>query len=380
MNLFPGKYCQQTVSNQCRMSETNYGEPLVDNNMYHTPILWKPVYYGADMWSIAFLALLSTHIFVAASVSLSLFSAFITTKGSKWHVRFGNVFKYGMLYIATTGIFMQIIRFTSYKQENDKIYKGYHEPSSYMDRIAFLNDAIGTYQVLYQSMIGKNITQFSQIIQYGKNNKYKFGYDLFGLLILPIFNIIFTSISIIISFIYLVPYQYLINLIAWILLSVFNLYHWYLIFNKYGFNGYIAKYEGILLHSMNLIFLSIFVLQAFIFSDGVGLLDIFYYIFIGQRVPFNNNHNEKDYYQYYGLVHYIIPLKMDWFKMITWIIVKLFLLFPAYYYYKRQTTKKYDNLKSKLDAIRNAKKAKKRVMSSTETQPIYDKKINYMSV
>ena len=176
----------------------DYGEPLVDN-MYHTPILWKPVCYGADIWSIAFNTLLSSHIFVAACVVMSLVASFITTKGSKLHIKFGNVFKFGMLYIATTGICMQMIRFTSHTQYNDAIYKQYHSPSSYMDRISFLNDAVGTYQVLYQAILGKNIAQFSDVLS---KNKWNF----FGLLILPIFQIIFTSISIIISFVYSSPY------------------------------------------------------------------------------------------------------------------------------------------------------------------------------
>ena len=127
--------------------------------LYHTPIMKKPIYYGSNNGSISFVGLMTIHVFFAFTTLGSIFIAFWSKKGGKYHILAGKIFVISMGILAITGIIIQIIRFTLYNNENDSIYNGLSRPSSYPDRIGFANEGIGTLAVLIQSIMGKNVTK-----------------------------------------------------------------------------------------------------------------------------------------------------------------------------------------------------------------------------
>nr|WP_290223542.1 hypothetical protein [Trichocoleus desertorum] len=106
--------------------------------MESTFLLHKPVSYGSSLANSIFLMILLLHIIAGAIAPISALIAFRTRKGSKFHVRSGDLFAGSMVIVVLTGIVLDVVRLCFFVQENHTKYAGYSMPPTYPARLGFM--------------------------------------------------------------------------------------------------------------------------------------------------------------------------------------------------------------------------------------------------
>lgn len=82
--------------------------------------------------------ILLLHIIAGAIAPISALIAFRTRKGSKSHIRSGDLFAGSMVTVVLTGIVLDVVRLCFFAQENHTKYAGYSMPSTYPARLGFM--------------------------------------------------------------------------------------------------------------------------------------------------------------------------------------------------------------------------------------------------
>jgi hypothetical protein len=82
--------------------------------------------------------ILLLHIIAGAIAPISALVAFRTRKGSKSHIRSGDLFAGSMVTVVLTGIVLDVVRLCFFVPENHTKYAGYSMPSTYPARLGFM--------------------------------------------------------------------------------------------------------------------------------------------------------------------------------------------------------------------------------------------------
>ncbi len=134
--------------------------------MFFTPILHKPISYGSQLADGVFLGLIGFHVLFAVMAIVTGVLAVRAKKGSKYHMSVGSKFVTAMIWVAISGIVLDVVRLSVYVDVNHTKYVDYAMPSTYPARFAFLYAAICILYLLKQS--GSNISRAGNLVSTSK--------------------------------------------------------------------------------------------------------------------------------------------------------------------------------------------------------------------
>lgn len=106
--------------------------------LFSTPLLHKPVFYGSSIFSLAFLSFVWLHIVFAILVPCGIVGAVVMKKGSALHLRFGKIFFFSIVGIVVSGVVIDLVRLLFYVEANHTKYSGFTMPNTYPARFSFL--------------------------------------------------------------------------------------------------------------------------------------------------------------------------------------------------------------------------------------------------